>query len=119
MREVLRNFSGSFGGGMANSLLRWLIPGLVVVGGGTAVALAATDGPMTNDLVARGSAAVAAESDWARLEIDGRDAVLSGTAVSQAQIDRAVAELSSVPGIASVTAAAQIIKPVSPYPFSA
>jgi len=119
MREVLRKFSGSFGGGMANSLLRWLVPGLVVVGGGTAVALAATDGPMTDDLVARGSTVLAHDSSWARFEINGRDAVLSGTAASQAQIDTAVAELSAVPGIASVAVAAQITKPVSPYPFSA
>src|SRR5437868_2612412 len=119
MREVLRKFSGSFGGGMASSLFRWLIPGLIVVAGGTAVALAATGNAMTSDLVARGSAAMAADSSWAHLEIDGRDATLTGTAGSQAQIDQAVAALTSVPGISTVTSDVQIAKPVSPYPFGA
>ena len=58
---------------------------------------------MQSDLVARGSAALsAAESGWASLVIDGRDARISGEAPDEAAVARAVAALSGVWGIRKV-----------------
>ncbi len=104
---------------MAGSFLRWLIPGAVAIVGGTALALAATDGPLATALQTQATSALATDFDWASVSIDGRDAVVSGTATSKSMVDDAVARLAAIPGVAAVQSRIVLAEYASPYPFSA
>jgi outer membrane protein OmpA-like peptidoglycan-associated protein len=105
---------------MAGSYLKWLIPGVMTVAGGTALALAMTSAPIATDLESRSIASLrATDADWATVRIDGRDAFLRGTATTQEMIDSALARVASVGGVRSVTSEVILAEFVSPFPFSA
>ena len=77
---------------MANTFLKWMIPGVVTIVGGTIIALSFTTAPIAKDLEIRSTATLKqAGLDWASLRIDGRDAILTGTATTQTMIDDATA----------------------------
>lgn len=102
---------------MAGNLFKWLVPGLVTVIGGTALAIAQS-GAATSDLSIRAQAALnSPTSSWASVRIDGRDAFISGTATNQGMIDDAVARVSSVHGLRKVTPTVRLAEFVSPFPF--
>lgn len=105
---------------MAGTFLKWFIPGLVTVAAGTALAVAQTGAAITGDLSGRAEAALAGpQFSWAHVTVEGRDAVLGGTATSRPSIDKAAALLSSVRGIRSVILEAALAEPLSPFPFVA
>jgi len=107
-------------GDMVGTILKWVIPGLVTVLGGTALAIAQTGAAITTDLHARSAAALATpDLNWAHVDIDGRDAVLSGTATTQATIDDAVTRIASIPGVRAVDSHVALAEHISPFPFSA
>ena len=102
---------------MAGNFFKWLIPGLVTVIGGTALAIAQS-GAATTELSSRAEAALTSPTtSWASVRIDGRDAYISGTATDQGMIDDAVASLSSVHGLRTVIPAVRLAEFVSPFPF--
>ena len=102
---------------MAGTFLKWLIPGAIAVIGGTALALAQTGTTMTADLTNRTGAALdPVKSGWASVTIDGRDAVIGGTATTTQMIDDVVARVASVHGIRSVTANVALAEFVQPVP---
>lgn len=105
---------------MAGNYLKWLIPGAVTVVGGTVLALAMTSAPIATDLEARSAATLrAANADWATIRIDGRDAVIGGTATTQQMIDDAITRVGSLSGVRGVTSEIVLAEFVSPFPFSA
>jgi outer membrane protein OmpA-like peptidoglycan-associated protein/osmotically-inducible protein OsmY len=105
---------------MVGTILKWVIPGLVTVLGGTALAVAQTGAAITTDLGTRSDAALSsADFAWAHVDVDGRDAVLSGTATTQAKIDDAIAHVASVRGVRGVESHVALAEYVSPFPFSA
>ncbi len=105
---------------MAGRFLNWLVPGVVTVIGGTVIALAATGSPIATDLESRSVAELrAGKADWASVRIDGRDAVLRGTATTQTMIDDAMARVAAVSGVRGVTSEVILAEVVSPFPFSA
>lgn len=105
---------------MAGTFLRWLIPGVVAVGGGTALALAMTTAPIATDLTTRARAALdAGDFGWAAVAIDGRDAILTGTATSPEMIAAATARVAAVHGVRAVAPAIVLADFVSPFPFVA
>ena len=61
---------------MSGIILRWGVPALLTVVGGTAAALLTTGATMTADLTARGADAISTEFPWAEVSFDGRDAVV-------------------------------------------
>jgi outer membrane protein OmpA-like peptidoglycan-associated protein len=111
---------GKTEGAMSGIFLRWGVPALVTVVGGTSLAISATDPGITADLTARAGAALTADqADWAAVSFDARDAVLTGTATDQQMIDDAIARVASVHGVRSVRSAVVLAEFVSPFPFSA
>ena len=68
---------------MSGIILRWGIPALLTVVGGTAAAVVTTGASMTADLTDRGVAALSQEFPWAEIRFDGRDAVITGTATDR------------------------------------
>ena len=105
---------------MASTLFKWLIPGLVTVVGGTALALMTTSAPIATDLGGRSVASLrAADIDWASVRIDGRDAFIGGTATTQEMIDDAITRVATIPGVRGVTSEVILAEFVSPFPFSA
>ena len=84
------------------------------------LALAMTSAPIATDLETRSVASLADHKlDWASVRIDGRDAVLSGTATTQAMIDDAVSRVALVPGVRAVSSDIVLAEYVSPFPFAA
>lgn len=105
---------------MNGIVLRWGVPALVTVVGGTSLAISATSSTINADLTARATSSLAAQtSNWARVSFDGRDAVLSGTAMDQKLIDDAIARVAAIHGVRSVSSTAVLAEHVSPFPFSA
>ena len=105
---------------MAGTFFKWLIPGAIVVIGGTALAVAQTGTAITTDLTSRTGAALdPAKFGWASVTIDGRDAVISGTATTTQMIDDTVARVASIHGIRSVTANVALAQLLQPFPFAA
>lgn len=105
---------------MASRVLKWLIPGAVTVLGGTGLAVALSAAPLTNDLQLRTTEVIRSDAlSWANVRIEGRDAILGGTATTQAAIDEAMVRLESVPGVRSVSSDVVLAEFVSPFPFSA
>jgi|GEM_PF-3555087 len=65
-----------------------------------------------DDLMKRGTAALAsAGADWAKLEVEGRDATVSGDAWSQKALDDAVKAVAGTYGIRRVVSASHIVPP--------
>lgn len=105
---------------MAGTFWKWLVPGVLTVIAGTALAVTQTDALVGNDLSARTTAALDQKTfPWAHVSLDGRDAVLTGTATSQAAIDTAVAKLASVSGVRAVESEVALAEPMTPFGFSA
>ena len=102
---------------MNGMILRWGVPALLTVVGGTLAAVLTTGATMTADLTARSRNAVAADFPWAELQVEGRDAVLFGTATDAATIEAATVRLSALHGLRSVTSAVVLAEFVSPFPF--
>ena len=71
---------------MFGAVLRWGLPALMTVVGGTGLALAVTGVDMAADLQARAAAAMGPDARWAALRFDSRDVVLSGTAADPGQV---------------------------------
>ena len=104
---------------MAGILLKLLVPGVVTVIGGTALALTMTSAPIATDLETRSTASLAGALDWASVRIDGRDAILSGTATTQQMIDDATRQVADVRGVRAVSSEIVLAEFVSPFPFAA
>ena len=101
---------------MIRDLLKWVAPGLVVVFGGTAAALATTAPGAMADLSSRSQAVLSqADLGWARLAFDGRNVNLSGTVVSGGERDLALMQLRNVPGIGAVDHMVVIAPLADPY----
>lgn len=105
---------------MIRDLIKWVVPGLATVLGGTTLCLAMTSTDIVNDLAARSAAAMAAaDYDWAELSFDARDVTLSGTTTDQALLDAAIARLSNLDGIRSVTSEVALAPLARPYVLQA
>ncbi len=105
---------------MAGIVLKLLVPGVVTVIGGTALALGMTSAPIATDLGSRSTAALSAdELDWASVRIEGRDAFVVGTATTQEMIDDAMARVADVRGVRAVSSEVVLAEYVSPFPFAA
>src|SRR5436190_13873537 len=104
---------------MAGIFLKLLIPGAVTVIGGTLLALSMTSAPIATDLQTRSVASLSAGSKWASVRIDGRDAIVSGTATTHQMIDDAMTEVAAVTGVRAVSSEIVLAEVVSPFPFSA
>ncbi|RYE11313.1 MAG: BON domain-containing protein [Hyphomicrobiales bacterium] len=105
---------------MASTFFKWLIPGVVTVAGGTALALMQTGAPLATDLETRiGTSLATGNFGWTSLRIDGRDAILGGTATDQQMIDDAVTRVAAVHGVRAVNSEIVLAEFVSPFPFSA
>lgn len=104
---------------MSGIILRWGVPALLTVVGGTAAAIVTTGASMTADLTGRGITALSQEFPWAEIRFDGRDAIVSGTATDQAAIDIALARVAALHGVRSASSAVVLAEYVSPFPFEA
>ena len=99
--------------------LRWGLPALATVVGGTWLAISATAAGMHADLDARASLALAgAGYGWAEVSFDARDALVTGTVGDEAVVNLLVAELGGVRGVRSVRTDVVVAESVSPYPFT-
>ena len=115
-RESRRRIEGLMNG----IILRWGVPALVTVVGGTSLAVSATSSTIRDDLTARATQTLTTEErNWATVSFDGRDAVTSGTAMDQGMIDNAVTRIAAVHGVRSVNSKAVVAERVSPFPFTA
>src|SRR5688500_11992069 len=105
---------------MIRDLLKWVVPGLATVLGGTTLCLAMTSTEIANDL-ATSSAAVLQRGgyDWAELSFDMRDLTLSGTTTDQALVDDAALQLANIQGIRGVTTSVTLAPTASPYRLDA
>ena len=102
---------------MSGIFLRWGVPALVTVIGGTALAITLAGPAMTEDLAGRTAEAIASpQFGWANVTIDGRDAILGGTATDQSAIDAALVAIAAVPGARSARSAVTLAKYVSRFP---
>jgi outer membrane protein OmpA-like peptidoglycan-associated protein len=105
---------------MAGTIVKLLVPGALTVIGGTILALAMTSAPIATDLEARSAAALdKGNVDWASVRIDGRDAIVGGTATTQQMIDDAIARVAHVGGVRAVSSEIVLAEFVSPFPFAA
>ena len=105
---------------MIRDLIKWVVPGLATVLGGTTLCLAMTSTDIADDLAARGAAAmVAGGYDWAELSLDVRDVTLMGTITDQALLDAAIARLAALDGVRSVTPDVTLAPLASPYVLQA
>ena len=105
---------------MIRDLIKWVVPGLATVLGGTTLCLAMTSTQIADDLGQRGAAAMAASDyDWAELSLDGRDLILTGTTTDQALLDDAKARLTALDGVRSVTDDVTLAPMAKPYRLEA
>jgi outer membrane protein OmpA-like peptidoglycan-associated protein len=105
---------------MAGTLLKLIVPGAVTVVGGTILALAMTSAPIATDLGERSTASLSTgHLDWASVRIDGRDAIVGGTATTQQMIDDALLRVAEVRGVRTVSSEVVLAEFVSPFPFAA
>ena len=105
---------------MIRDLIKWVVPGLATVLGGTTLCVAMTSADITNDLTARSAAAMAAGGyDWAELALDVRDLTLLGTTTDAAVKDAAIARLAAIDGIRTITTQVTLAPMASPYELQA
>ncbi|QDZ09922.1 OmpA family protein [Devosia ginsengisoli] len=101
---------------MIRDLIKWVVPGLATVLGGTTLCLAMTSTYIADDLAARSATAMSAGGyDWAELSLDARDLTLTGTTTDQAQLDSAVTRLAGLAGIRSVATDVTLAPTARPY----
>jgi outer membrane protein OmpA-like peptidoglycan-associated protein len=105
---------------MSGTILKWGIPALLTVIGGTAAAVLTSGAAIPADLEARSLSQLARSgASWATVSFDGQDAILSGTATTQQMIDDATAKVAAVHGVRSVVSNVVLAEYVSPFPFVA
>lgn len=105
---------------MIKDLMKWVAPGLATVLGGTALVVLMTSSNIAADIETRANTALRSDGFvWAELSFDTRDALLRGTTTDQSSLDAAMARLSELHGVRSVTSAVQLAPMARPYPFSA
>ena len=105
---------------MNGIVLRWGVPALLTVVGGTSLAISSSGATMVQDLGARATAVLTNEEfGWASVSFDARDAVLSGTASNQQMIDAALERVAAVHGVRSVRSEVVLAEYMSPFPFAA
>jgi outer membrane protein OmpA-like peptidoglycan-associated protein len=108
------------GARLAGTFWKWLIPGVIAIAGGTALAVTQTESAVTTQLATQTAASLQApDLSWAQVHVDGRDAVLSGTATTQAMIVDAVARVAATPGIRTVRSNVALAELLKPFPFAA
>lgn len=105
---------------MSGMILRWGVPALLTVVGGTILALSVTGGAMTEALAARAADVLSSDAGgWVSVSFDSRDAVLTGTAPDQAAVAELAAKIAAVHGVRSVRSEVAVAEPASPFPFVA
>lgn len=105
---------------MSGIILRWGVPALLTVVGGTALALTTTTGTMTEVLAAKAQATLMDEDfGWTSVSFDSRDATLRGVVADQAAAEAAAARVLSVHGVRSVRAEMIVADVARPFPFTA
>lgn len=105
---------------MFKAMSKWVVPGLVVVLGGTALAVPLTRERIAADLETRaGTALRQAGFAWASVEADLRDLTLTGTTTTPEAAPRAVARLAMLTGVEAITDATQPAPMAKPFVFTA
>lgn len=105
---------------MSGTILKWGIPALLTVVGGTTAAVLTSGAAIPVDLEARSREQLAGPAHaWASVSFDAQDATLSGTATTQQMIDDATAKLGAVHGVRTVVSQVVLAEHVSPFPFVA
>jgi len=105
---------------MSGTILKWGIPALLTVVGGTLAAVLTAGAAIPVDLEAKTRAVLAEPAySWATVTFDAQDATLSGTATTQQMIDDATAKLAAVHGVRAVVSKVVLAEYVSPFPFVA
>jgi hypothetical protein len=105
---------------LVGTFWKWFVPGVVVIAAGTALAVSQTESAVTAQLATQTAASLEApDLSWAQVKVDGRDAVLSGTATTQAMIVDAVARVAATPGIRTVRSDVALAELLKPFPFAA
>lgn len=105
---------------MSGIFLRWGIPALVTVVGGTIAAVTTSGAAIPDDLATRAAPLLAEPRfDWAEVRFDMRDAIVTGRATSAAEIEDIIASLSTLHGVRSVISEVTLAEYVSPFPFAA
>jgi outer membrane protein OmpA-like peptidoglycan-associated protein len=105
---------------MTRATLGLLVPGVLVVAGGTALVIAMTGANIASDVSSHARSVLEnPEFSWASVSLDMRDAAVTGTATTQASIDAVLAELADIPGLRSLDSEVVLAEFVSPFPFSA
>lgn len=101
---------------MIRDLLKWIVPGLATVLGGTTLCLAMTSSDIVNDLTIQAAATVQRGGyDWPELSFDMRDVTLTGTTTDRAVVDTLVQSLANMHGIRSVGTNVTLAPIASPY----
>jgi outer membrane protein OmpA-like peptidoglycan-associated protein len=105
---------------LAGTFWKWLIPGAIAIAGGTALAVTQTESAVSTQLAAQTAASLqSADLGWAQVQVEGRDAVLSGTATTRAMMVDAVARVAAIPGVRSVQSDVTLAELLKPFPFAA
>lgn len=105
---------------MIRDLIKWVVPGLATVLGGTTLCLAMTSAGIDADLAARSADAMRASGyDWAEIALDGRDLTLTGTTTDANFVAAATTRLEALPGIRSVRADVTMAPLAQPYRLQA
>lgn len=105
---------------MSSTFLRWGIPALLTVVGGTAAAVATSGAAIPDDLTQRSLIGLSdAERQWAQVHFDMQDAVITGTALTPEAIDAVVSKVAAIRGVREVRSEASVVASISPYPFVA
>src|SRR4051812_23233156 len=104
------------GNKMSGTFLKWGIPALLTVVGGTTAAVLTSGAAIPTDLAIQAHAQLAApDYSWAALSFDAQDATLSGTATTQQMIDDVTVKVSAIHGVRTVTSNVVLAEYVSPF----
>jgi len=105
---------------MSGTILKWGIPALFTVVGGTVAAVLTSGAAIPTELeIKTRTQLAAADYSWASVSFDAQDATISGTATTQKMIDDATAKVAAVHGVRTVVANVVLAEHVSPFPFVA
>ena len=98
---------------------KWILPGILSTVILTALAMLFHAGSIEEDLSGKANETLAAEQDWASVDLDGRDLTLSGVAPTEVDQDAAEEMLEDVYGVRVVDDVSTLPPIVAPYNFSA
>jgi len=105
---------------MGGTVLKWGLPALVTVVGGTLAAVALAGPAIPATLADRAHVLLRDGSiTWASVSFDMQDAVVAGQAPSIGAAEELLAEISAIPGVRTVTSELTIATPVAAGPFVA